>query len=191
MAYSKSQIDRIGNLLVYITDKMGGNMPKTKLLKLIYIIEEEAIKKGGSQFTDLNYLYLPMGPVSTFVDTQIDKRREPIISFIDIKKHQNTTLISPKKAFDDSEFSDFDMQLIDDVLSIYGKMSGKELIEYTHREGSPWRKLNDQHQGNPPNDKRTLDLSTLLEHENVDFNLREVAKEESSFLAYLRNWLDD
>ena len=187
MAYSKSQIDRIGNLLVYITDKLGGNMPKTKLLKLLYIIEEEAIKKGGSPFTELNYLYLPMGPVSTFVNTQIDKKKEPIINFIDVNKQGNSVLISPKKAFDDSEFSDFDIQLIDNVLSVYGKMNGKELIEYTHREGSPWKKLNDQYQGSPPSDKRTLDLSILLEDENVDFSLREIAKEESSFLTYLRN----
>lgn len=187
MAYSKSQIDRIGNLLVYITDKLGGNTPKTKLLKLIYIIEEEAIKKGGSQFTELNYLYLPMGPVSTFVNTQIDKKREPITDFIEINKQGNSILINPKKAFDDSEFSDFDIQLIDEVLSIFGKMNGKELIEYTHREGSPWKKLNDQFQGSPPSDKRTLNLLTLLDDENVNPNLRQIAKEESSFLTYLRN----
>ena len=187
MAYSKSQIDRIGNLLIYVTDKLGGNTPKTKLLKLIYIIEEESLKKGGCQFTELNYLYLPMGPVSTFVNTQIDKEREPLIDFIDVKKYRNSILISPKKAFDDSEFSDFDIQVIDDVLSIYGKMNGKELIEYTHREGSPWKKLNDQYQGSPPTDKRTLDLSILLEDGNINPNLRKIAKEESSFLTYLRN----
>jgi hypothetical protein len=154
---------------------------------LIYIIEEEAIKKGGSQFTELNYLYLPMGPVSTFVNTQIDKKRQPIINFIDIKKQNNSILISPKKAFDDSEFSDFDIELIENVLCVYGKMNGKELIEYTHREGSPWKKLNDKYQGSPPSDKRTLDLLTLLDDENVNPNLRKIAKEENSFLTYLRN----
>lgn len=187
MAYSKSQIDRIGNLLVCITNKLGGNTPKTKLLKLIYIIEEEAIKKGGSQFTELNYLYMPMGPVATFINTQIDKKKKPIISFINVRKECSSILISPKKAFDDSEFSDFDIELIDNVLSVYGNMNGKELIEYTHREGSPWKKLNDQYQGSPPSDKRTLDLLTLLDDENVNPNLRKIAKEESSFLTYLRN----
>jgi hypothetical protein len=88
MAYNKSQIDRIGNLLVYITSKLGA-IPKTKLLKLIYIIEEESIKKGGTQFTDLSYTYLPMGPVSTFVNTQINKRREPLFNFINIQAHGN------------------------------------------------------------------------------------------------------
>jgi hypothetical protein len=66
-------------------------------------------------------------------------------------------------------------------------MNGKELIEYTHREGSPWKKLNDKYQGSPPSDKRTLDLLTLLDDENVNPNLRKIAKEENSFLTYLRN----
>jgi uncharacterized phage-associated protein len=186
MAYSKSQIDRIGNLLVYITNKLGA-IPKTKLLKLIYIIEEEAIKKGGSQFTDLNYLYLPMGPVSTFVNTQIDKKREALAKFINIEKQSNSTLISAKVVFNDDEFSNFDIQLIDSVLVTFGKMNTKELIDYTHRNGSPWKKLHDQYNGTPPSDKRTLNLLSLLENEDVDVKLREIAIENNAFLTYLRN----
>jgi uncharacterized phage-associated protein len=186
MAYNKSQIDRIGNLLVYITSKLGA-IPKTKLLKLIYIIEEESIKKGGTQFTDLSYTYLPMGPVSTFVNTQIVKKREPLCNFINVEMKGKAAIISPKSSFNDDEFSDFDIQLMDEVLHKFGSWKAKDLIDYTHREGSPWKKIDNDYQQNPPADKRTLDMSILLNQKGVDSRLKNIAEEENAFIHYLKN----
>lgn len=186
MAYNKSQIDRIGNLLVYITSKLGA-IPKTKLLKLIYIVEEESIKKGGTQFTDLSYTYLPMGPVSTFVNTQISKKRKELLDFIDIQEKGKTTLISSRIAFSDNEFSKFDIELMDDVLTKFGNWKIPDLIEYTHREGSPWKKIHDEFEQAPPANKRTLNMFVLLNQQDVNTHLKDIANEENAFMTYLKN----
>lgn len=184
MAYSKAQIDRIGNLLVYLTEKLGP-MPKTKLLKLIYIIEEESVKQSGTTFTELSYTYLPMGPVSTFVNKQIDKNRDTLGSYINIESKGSAKVISPAAAFNDDEFSDFDIQLMDSVIKNFGHLKVQELIDYTHRDGSPWERLHNQYDKNPPAQERTLDLLSLLDDESVSVDLRQTTKQEKAFLKYL------
>jgi uncharacterized phage-associated protein len=186
MAYNQSQIDKIGNLIIYITEKLGP-INKTKLLKLIYILEEESILKGGYQFTDLNYIYMPLGPVCTIIKNQIDKQKSPLTNYIKIEKQKHNTIISPLKSFDNSEFSDFDIEILNDVLSIYGSKNANELIEYTHRIGSPWEKLGSKYNGNIPFDKRTLDLFSLLDNSGIDSHFNRLVKEENKFLQYLRD----
>ncbi len=182
--YSKAQIDRIGNLLVYITNKLGPTH-KTKLLKLIYILEEEAVKQSGVPFTDLSYTHLPKGPVATFVNTQIDKKRQELAQYINLTQEPESTLVSPAKEFNDDEFSEFDLQLIDEVLNRFGDCNGRELIEYTHRDGSLWKKLDDKYNGKPPKVERDFNLLALLDDEDVSEELRSIAKEEKAFIDYL------
>lgn len=184
MAYSQAQIDKIGNLLVYITSKLGPT-PKTKLLKLIYIIEEEAVKQSGVAFTDLSYTYMPLGPVSTFVNKQIDKERDPIAKYVAIEQTGTIKLIKPIAKFNDDEFSAFDLEIIDEVLSKFGNCTAAKLIDYTHRSGSLWREIHDKFDGEPPIKERDIDLLKLLDKEGVDEDLRDSANERKAFINYL------
>ena len=44
----------------------------------------------------------------------------------------------PNRPFCDDEFSAYDIELMDRVISEYGKMTAKELVNATHRPGSLW-----------------------------------------------------
>lgn len=44
--FSDDQLDKIGNALIYLADKLP-QLTKTKLLKLLYIMDEISIKKSG------------------------------------------------------------------------------------------------------------------------------------------------
>lgn len=184
MPYSDAQIDKIGHLLVYITDKLGATS-KTKLLKLVYIIEEEYIKKAGVSLTPLSFTHLPLGPVSTFINNQISKNRTPLNQYVHIEREGTLRSITPKIQFVDDEFSEFDLEIIDSVLNKFGKLSATELISYTHREGSIWKKMQDQFSGTPPNGHKTFDMSLLLEDDDVDPTLRKSASEHKAFINYL------
>lgn len=184
MAYSKAQLDKIGNLLIYITDKVGPTY-KTKLLKLVYIIEEEYMKQAGVPLTPLSFTHLPKGPVSTFVNKQIDKRRDVLGQYINFGQTELGCRITPKVNFNDDEFSDFDLEVIDDVLNRFGGCTADDLIEYTHREGSLWDQMNREFDGSIPADKRTLDMSKLLDGDDIDPALRESANEHKAFIQYL------
>jgi hypothetical protein len=47
----------------------------------------------------------------------------------------------PNNQFDDSEFSDFDIHLMDVIIKEFGDKSASELIAETHRETCPWYKV--------------------------------------------------
>ena len=52
--YTKNQIDKLGNTLIYLCGKLE-RASKTHLLKLVFIIEEISIKKFGIPFFDLRF----------------------------------------------------------------------------------------------------------------------------------------
>jgi uncharacterized phage-associated protein len=186
MGYSKSQINRIGNTLVYLTSKLGP-LPKTKLFKLIYIIEEQSVKKAGVPFTELTYTFMPMGPVATFVMNQLEKNRPEMASYVKCDKKDKEHIISPTVDFDDSEFSEFDFEVINEVINRFGHLSGTALSEHTHKEGSLWKKIKDDYeaQGKNPIGKATFDMMQLLDDPDVDENVRIAAKEEKAFTDFL------
>jgi uncharacterized phage-associated protein len=180
MAYTTAQINRIGNTLVFFTEKLG-KIAKTKILKLLYILEEESVKKGGSPFSELTYTYLPKGPVATFIKNQIDKKREPVINFVDIQEIGKGIFISAKKPFDNDEFSDFDIELMNYVVENFGKKDVEELINYTHRDHSPWKNLENKFNGKVPSSERTLDLMDVLNSESTSSETRKFLKAEQAF----------
>jgi hypothetical protein len=45
MPYTKEVIDKLGNAMVYMARKVPG-LSKTKLLKLIYLLEEVSVKRN-------------------------------------------------------------------------------------------------------------------------------------------------
>ena len=186
MAYNKAQIERIGNMLVYLTSKVGP-MPKTKLLKLIYILEEEAIKKSGIPFTELSYQCWTQGPVSSFVNKQIDKSKEPLNTFINISKKGNAYIVSAAKDFNNDEFSDFDIELMDNLINSFGAFSAQRLVNYTHREGSLWHKKHVKYEGKqPPLKDMDLNLFELLEEKDIHDSVKASSKEHLSFKEYLK-----
>lgn len=47
--------------------------------------------------------------------------------------------MTPKKQFEDDEFSDAELKIMDQVMAKYGSMNSEELIAETHREGGLWQ----------------------------------------------------
>ena len=62
--------DKIGNLLNYLAAKLP-RLSLTKALKLMYIIDESAIKEAGSPITWLDYKVWENGPVAEDIYNEI------------------------------------------------------------------------------------------------------------------------
>ena len=134
---SKNQIDKVGNTLVYITNKIG-DLSKTKALKLIYILDELSIKKSGIPFFNLKYKVWKFGPVSEEIFIDLSSETTLLKKFIERTSEDGSTIIKPIVEFNDDEFSDNDLDLLDYVIQKFGDKTAKELIFYTHRKNSPW-----------------------------------------------------
>ncbi len=176
--YSVSQLEKIGNTIVYLSDRID-NLSKTKLLKLLYILDELSIKNSGIPFLNLNYKLWRLGPVAEDIFIDLSSRAVLLDKFIE--KHitsEGKTYISAKKDFCDDEFSDNDMDLINYVIEKYGHKSAKELVEYTHRVNSPWYntavenrvlEIMESNQTNSTN--FTIDMAQLVSYDKKKYEL--------------------
>lgn len=149
-----NNLDKIGNLIIYLVDEIEKrHLQKvflTKLLKLLYIIDETAVKETGVPVTGLDYRVWKMGPVAFDVYSDLAKNGSEQLGFFaeakkpDSASERDWALIKSVSKFDDSEFSDYEMSLFDKVINEYGYLKKEDLIELLHEEGSLWKKVVDE-----------------------------------------------
>ena len=137
MRLTQADRSKIGNAVVYIAQHVR-HLSKTKLLKLLYLMEEYSVKRFKTPFLGLPFEVWQAGPVVK--DLFIDLSETPIILDGYVKKEveNGKTYIKADKLFSDDEFSDNDMTVMADILRHFGKMSAKQLVEVTHRKDGLW-----------------------------------------------------
>lgn len=133
--FSDSQLEKIGYTIVYLSRKIP-NLSKTKLLKLLYILDEKSISNSGIPFLNLTYKVWKFGPVSEeiYIDLSSDTEMGRLSRFIS----KDRGYIVPKIEFNDDEFSQNDIKLLETIVADYREVTAKELISYTHRRGGLW-----------------------------------------------------
>lgn len=134
---SENQIDKVGSAILYLSEKIP-RLSKTKALKLIYILDELSIKKSGIPFFNLKYKVWKFGPVSEELFIDLSSEITILKNYIKRTTEEGVTFIEPIARFNDDEFSDNDMDLLNFVIDTFGNKSAKELVRYTHRKNSPW-----------------------------------------------------
>lgn len=136
VAYKKfrdDQLDKIGNTAIYLSQKIE-RLSKTKLLKLLYILDEISIVKSGIPFLNLSYKVWKFGPVSDEIFVDLSSEIKLLANYI----KREDGYIKAVREFNDDEFSDNDIELMEHVISRFGKAHSRELIKYTHRANAPW-----------------------------------------------------
>ena len=138
-AYKASDIEKLGNAVIYIATRIP-HLSKTKLLKLLYFMEEYSVRRFHTPFLGLPFEIWQAGPVVK--DVFIDLSETPVIldGFITKKAEKGRTYISAVKEFCDDEFSDNDIIVMEDVLKKYGQYSATDLEKMTHAKDSLWYK---------------------------------------------------
>ncbi|CAM3550262.1 Panacea domain-containing protein [Aequorivita lipolytica] len=167
---SDNQIDKVGNSIIYLSEKIG-DLSKTKALKLIYILDELSIKKSGIPFFNLKYKLWKFGPVSEEIFIDLSSETTLLKKYIERTSEDGVIIIKPIVAFNDDEFSDNDIDLLDFVIEKFGNKSAKELVFYTHRQNSPWHNT-------------ALENSVLELLENEEINNTELLIDMSSLINH-------
>ncbi|GHT32948.1 hypothetical protein AGMMS49574_17570 [Bacteroidia bacterium] len=149
----------IGNTVVYLAERCKP-LYHTKLLKLLYLIDEEATNRTGAPITWLNYNVWQFGPVTEDVYFSKIEGLNKLSDFVRFENvRDNSFIIKPIKQFSNAELSDLDMQIINDVVVKYGNMTTKQLIDLTHAEGSLWYKTKKRAGLQFSNTNRTSNIS--------------------------------
>lgn len=136
--FDKEQLSKIGNALIYLSSNIN-RLPKTKALKLIYILDELSIKQSGIPFFNLQYKVWKYGPVNEELFVDLTGKPTLFKEYIQTKTDRfNNVTVTAKKDFCDDEFTQNDLDLLNFVVEKFGKKTTTELKKYTHRENSPW-----------------------------------------------------
>lgn len=154
--YSKDQVSKIGNTIIYLARKIK-SPAKTTILKLLYILDEKSIEKSGLPFLNLEYKVWKFGPVSQDIFVELSDKPTFLKGYF---TRDETTIegnIIPEKEFCDDEFSQNDLDLLDSVIAEFGNKTSKYLVEYTHKEGSLWHIAAKKH-----------DVLDLLQNEKIN-----------------------
>jgi len=176
--------EKVVNTIVYLLQNLGGTIYLTKLIKLLYILDECSVKETGVPFTWLEYKAWRKGPVPVElydllrnkIGTKavldlfsefliIDKKENPI------QTDKDAYLISSKHSFNDDEFCEYEINLMDRIIQRYGSKNSNELIEILHSIDSLWYKTVEKHQ---------LDFQFNLMQNRSDFTISftELIKED-------------
>ncbi len=135
--YTQEHIEKIGNTIVFLTSNMT-NVSKTKLLKLLYILDEISIKTTGIPFLNLEYKVWKFGPVSNDIFVELSTSPSMLKEFITLEYHNGNSYIGAKKEFCEDEFSQNELELLSKVVSDFKDATAEDLISITHRENYPW-----------------------------------------------------
>ena len=135
--YSRNQIDKLGNGLIYLIEKMGF-LPKTSLLKLVYILDEYSVKKRGFPMFNLQYEIWKYGPVCQDLYIEFNDGASLLKEYIKSEVIENATHISPVADFNDDEFSDSDIAIFDEIAAKFSGKNTKYLVDFTHQTNSLW-----------------------------------------------------
>jgi len=179
--------DKIGNILSYLAEKVA-HLSLTKALKLLYIIDETAVRETGVQLTWLEYKVWKNGPVpdELFQELRhnkkisIDNRIISLDEYIAVEQRESIfpenqveTYLFPRKEFDFSILNDYEIELVERIIQQYGSFSARELVDILHRENTLWHKIVEENNLSvsfelyKATSNYTIDFTKLIENDEI------------------------
>lgn len=163
--------EKIGALLAYICCRVP-DMHLRKLLKILYLIDEESVRLRAIPVTWLEYQAWAKGPVAHEV---YDAKNGAFSSYIrcekkeDDKWHVNAVAKHPFLMEKDlQQASEWEMDLVDRIIDRCKDMSADQLTDETHTPDSLWSKVVAENKidfGCNPRTDYVVDLNLLNETE--------------------------
>jgi uncharacterized phage-associated protein len=118
------------------------NCSKTKLFKLLFLLDFEHFKATGRSVTGLKYHALPMGPVPLETFSEFDEPREDFTATVQIVPENYhgylRQLVVPRKEFQSDCFTRRERKLLEEISGTYRTQNASEMVEVTHAEGGVW-----------------------------------------------------
>jgi uncharacterized phage-associated protein len=119
-----------------LLEKSGGHMSHLALVKLLYIVDREALARWGRPVSGGKYYSMPHGTViSPVVDLMrsIEGWDEPTFWTQHLTKMDNEMRL--KEPAGEDELSDAEIELVDEIFERFGRLSKWQLRDLTHEFG--------------------------------------------------------
>jgi uncharacterized phage-associated protein len=179
--------DKIGTIVRHFAAEVQP-LSLTKLLKLLYIADETAMRETGTPVTWLEYRAWKYGPVAGEIYQEIKHGEKVTIGkslfslddYVCISRQgspvrpgQEGVFIQAIGADDLSGLSEYEVELLGRIIKRFGTMNAVELVNYLHQEGSLWHravgenKLETNFQLFQNTSNCILDFSDLIENDDI------------------------
>lgn len=136
--------EKLINAILYFAERTE-HTGKTKLFKLLYLLDFEHYRQTGRSVTGLNYYAWKLGPVPVALDEEIEEpaadldaavtlEQEPVFNHIRMR-------IKALQTFDPSHFSKRELRLLASIAERYKNSFAKDMVDVTHGKGDPWDRV--------------------------------------------------
>lgn len=141
VGYTREQIDKIGNTIIYFSRHMA-DLTKSKILKILFLLEEASIKRTGQPFIGIDFQLWKLGPVAKdiFIDLSTEESPSLLKNYILRDATDDKTTFRAKVPFNNDEFSENDIKLMDVIIEFVKDKPASYLVKHTHGSASLWRK---------------------------------------------------
>lgn len=180
--------DKLINAIIFFAQNTE-HCGKTKLFKLLFLLDLEHYNQTGRTITGQDYYAWPLGPVPEELNKEIELDEAPIPSIWDaivIKPEPvyiHTLLkIVPTREFEPGYFSRRELSILDNIAKAHRHKTAQQMIELTHEHNGPWHKVYLEGAGL----KKNIPLDSSLEGENADF-IRGKAEEYSNLVDHFKD----
>lgn len=156
---------------------------KTKLFKLLYLLDFEHFRQTGRSVTGLSYFAWKMGPVPVAIDEEWNEFEPDLASAIRIKPepqfdHTRQTVV-PIVKFDDSHFSKRELRLMEQIANSHKTQWAKDMVDVTHAENGAWESVWDGGRGF----NQRIDYALALNDDPNRAHIEQSSKEYQSLLG--------
>jgi uncharacterized phage-associated protein len=122
---------------------------KTKLFKLLYLLDFEHFRQTGRCVTGMDYYAWEMGPVPVALAEEWDNFKPDLQNkvFINYQLVHSETgkltrqTIRAKVDFDDTFFTKRELRLMTEIADRYHTHYASDMVEVTHAENGAWEKI--------------------------------------------------
>jgi hypothetical protein len=115
----------------------GGGVSKTKLLKLVYLVELLYKRRYGERLTNAEWVYYFYGPYLYDYDELLNKNTSLNISSVGYAEDKEAQIVSIKNTYSNNEVPSDIKFLIGGVVRDYGNLDLRSLLDHVYFETEP------------------------------------------------------
>lgn len=137
--FSEDSKRKLGNAILYIACHVE-DLSKSKLIKLMYLMEETMVRKYQAPFLALQYEVWQYGPVAKEIYVGFSNTPTILRDYVCTSATEDGTYICPNNEFNPDSFNEMELEVMAFVIREYGALKARELKDITHRPDGLWYK---------------------------------------------------
>lgn len=201
--FSEDSKRKLGNAILYIACNVE-DLSKSKLIKLMYLMEETMVRRYQAPFLALQYEVWQYGPVAKEIYVGFSNTPTILRDYVYTSATEDGTYICPNKEFNPDSFNEMELEVMAFVIREYGALKARELKDITHRPDGLWYKkaqskglIEAFERQECASSDEVIDFSELLPDEQKPIYLKRLSDTEAlndlkiefqSFQRYQRGW---